>query len=104
VPVLSRRWNAQQLGNFNTAAFRTVCNIAGATDQRFKNVIARLALILIKWHKRNDSSITEAKGHCGQGRESPPGGTRSGHWGILDSKPGVVNAGRIESTCEKFAV
>ena len=100
VACLGCRGNAEQLGDLDTAASRTVGHITRAADQGLEGVVARLALILVKWHGRSDSSITEARGHLCRKHERPAGGKHVAfHLGILEGRLRVVNAGRIGSTC-----
>ncbi len=92
--ALRCRRNAQQPCDVNATAFRTAGRVAIAANQGLKHVVAGLALVFIKWHKRNDSSDIGAKGMFCDGR-SPDGGTEITHWGILEGTAGVVNPGSI---------
>ena len=94
-PFCADAGNAQQPCDVNATAFRTAGRVTIAANQGLKRMIAGLALVFIKWHGRNDSSDIGAKGEFCGGRSNPDGGTETAHWGILEGKPGVVNAGTI---------
>ncbi len=72
VAGLSCRGNAEQLGDLDAAASRTVGHITSAADQGLEGMVARLTVILVKWHRRSDSSIAEARGDCVVTTNTPP--------------------------------
>ena len=75
---LRRRRNAQQPRDVNATAFRTASRVAITANEGLKRVVAGLALVFIKRHRRNDSSDIGAKGVFCDGR-SPDGGTETAH-------------------------
>jgi hypothetical protein len=70
--VLGRCGNAQQLGHVSTTAFRAVGDVVGGSDQGLEKMIARLALVFIKWHDCNGSSVAGAKGTCIMSTKAQP--------------------------------
>ena len=57
VSSVGRSRDAEQLGDLDTTAMRTAGQVTGAADQGLEGMVARLAVILIEWHTRNDSSV-----------------------------------------------
>jgi hypothetical protein len=54
---MSRRRDAKLLGDFEIAASGATGSVASAADQGLKDVVARLAMKFVEWHKRSDSSV-----------------------------------------------